>query len=136
MHTENPVRIKAYLISLFAIPVLFYMEYWLIDGAVWCADSVSYVVMYDSREPLYPLILALLRKIVGIRESLPVEEQPYLFWVAGLQSILAGVSVGSLVTYLVKRFKVGIRTGYALIAIPILVSLLNRYAARRGSMYW
>ncbi len=135
MHTENPVRIKAYLISLFAIPVLFYMEYWLIDGAVWCADSVSYVVMYDSREPLYPLILALLRKIVGIRESLPVEEQPYLFWVAGLQSILAGVSVGSLVTYLVKRFKVGIRTGYALIAIPILVSLLNRYAARRGSMY-
>ena len=135
MHTENPGRIKAYLISLFAIPVLFYMTYWLIDGAVWCADSVSYVVMYDSREPLYPLILALFRKIVGIRESLPVEEQPYLFWVAGMQSIFAGISVGSLVAYLVKRLKVRVWTGYALTLIPILVSLLNRYAAKRGSMY-
>ena len=135
MRTERAEIKKAYLISLFVIPVLFYMAYWLIDGAVWCADSISYVVMYDSREPLYPLILALFRKVIGIRESLPVEEQPYLFWVAGLQSILAGISVGSLVTYLVKRLKVRTWTGYALIAIPILVSLLNRYAARRGSMY-
>ncbi|MBQ8946409.1 MAG: hypothetical protein IJ058_06280 [Lachnospiraceae bacterium] len=120
---------------LAAIPLVFYIAFWLIDGAVWCADSISYVTMYDSREPLYPTLLALFRRVIGYRESLPVEEQPYLFWVAGFQSLLAAFATGSIAFFLTEHFKLN-RIGSCLVMmIPIGVSLLNRFAARRGSMY-
>ncbi len=123
------------MLPIVVIPLLFYIAYWIYDGAVWCADSMSYVVMYDSREPLYPTLLALFRHLIPIDESLPMEEQRYLFWVVGVQSILAAVSVSVLVIYLVRQLKLSKWMGYILMMIPLGVSLLNRYAAKRGSMY-
>ena len=123
------------MLPIVVIPLLFYMAYWIYDGAIWCADSMSYVVMYDSREPLYPTLLALFRHLIPIDESLPMEEQRYLFWVVGVQSILAAVSVSVLVIYLVRQLKLSKWMGYILMMIPLGVSLLNRYAAKRGSMY-
>ena len=123
------------MLPIVVIPLLFYMAYWIYDGAIWCADSMSYVVMYDSREPLYPTLLALFRHLIPIDESLPMEEQRYLFWVVGVQSILAALSVSVLVIYLVRQLKLSKWMGYILMMIPLGVSLLNRYAAKRGSMY-
>ena len=123
------------MIPIVVIPLLFYMAYWIYDGAVWCADSMSYVVMYDSREPLYPTLLALFRRLIPPDGSVPMEEQRYLFWVVGVQSILAAVSVSVLVIYLVRQLKLSKWMGYVLMMIPLGVSLLNRYAAKRGSMY-
>lgn len=76
-------------------------------------------------------------------ESMPMEEQPYLFWVAGAQSLLAGVACGSLALFLSDHIlsdkneadSHAILTGLIIMMIPLMVSLLNRFAAGRGSMY-
>ncbi len=132
---KEALRSKIFKCGLIAIPLIFYGIFWLLDGAVWCADSISYVTMYDSREPLYPTMLALFRTVCGYRESVPMEEQPYLFWVVGMQSLLAAASVTGLVSFLSERFRLNGLTALTVMVIPLGTSLLNRFAARRGSMY-
>ena len=134
MYGNNTIP-KAYRVGIIAAPFIFYIIYWFADGAIWCADSISYVTMYDAREPLYPLILAMVRRVVGYRESLPVEAQPYLFYVAGIQSLLAAYAVISLTRFLTARYRLSGPVSIAVMMIPLGVSILNRYAARRGSMY-
>ena len=48
-----------------AVFTLFYLFFFFLDGAVLHADSHSYLYMDISREPVYPLFLAVLRSIFG-----------------------------------------------------------------------
>lgn len=64
------------------------------DGTVICVDSPTYINWESSREPLYPLFLALLRFLLG------GTGEGYLFGVVLLQSILAGISAFALSEYL------------------------------------
>ncbi len=151
------------IVSLWIIPLVFYLAFWALDGAVWCADSDSYVRMYDSREPLYPTLLALLRMLCGVGPEADPENNLSLTVMALIQSILAGLATGSLATFLAKTYlpnafadnrvfgrrvyTAGGRSKaeeikkrerlltYILLLIPLGVSLLNRFAASRASMY-
>lgn len=115
--------------AILAAALLFYLFFAVYDGAVICVDSPSYIYMDISREPFYPLFLALLR--TGFGES----GDFYLTVAAFLQSILAAVAAWSLADFLRKEFRLSALTGFALLALPLATSLLCRFAAQRSSMY-
>ncbi|MCM1175716.1 MAG: hypothetical protein NC341_11800 [Blautia sp.] len=50
---------------LMGVCLLFYLFFPLCDGPVWCVDSMSYASMDISREPLYPVFLALMNVVRG-----------------------------------------------------------------------
>ena len=110
--------------------MLFYVFFAFLDGAVICVDSPSYINMQSSREPLYPILLALARCIFK-----GGQEGDYLAAVAFFQSILMAVSVFALEEYLRKKLNVSKIASVLVMLIPLAVSLLCRFAARRGSMY-
>lgn len=115
--------------AILAVSLLFYLFFAVYDGAVICVDSPSYIYMDISREPFYPLFLALLRTIFAGRGDF------YLTAAAFLQSLLAALAAWSLADFLRKEFRLSALTGFLLLAAPLATSLLCRFAAQRGSMY-
>ncbi len=114
---------------LLGVCLLFYLLFPIIDGPVWCVDSAGYVSMHISREPLYPSFLALCRWAAGVCKADP------LMIAVVLQSILAGVAAWT-VGWAVRRVKRGNRMlQMAAILFQFAVTLLNRFAAKRGSAY-
>lgn len=112
------------------ISMAFYLFFAFFDGAVICVDSPDYIEMNLAREPLYPLFLAFLRFLFG-----GVSADFYLFMAALFQSILAAVATWSLTAYLHKEFHLNKAFSLLLLTISPAVSLLCRFAAKRGSMY-
>ncbi|MBQ7679815.1 MAG: hypothetical protein IJT34_08195 [Butyrivibrio sp.] len=118
------------LILLFTC-ILFFCLFVVIDKPVICVDSPSYISMEVSREPLYPLFLAFFRLFLG---------DPACLMAAGLcQSIFWGIAIwyaslwiGKICTQDAKR---QIMIQLFSISIQLGVALLNRFAAKRGSMY-
>ncbi len=108
----------------------FYLFFAFYDGAVICVDSPSYITMDISREPLYSLLLAAFRTVFG-----GLGEYGYLTAVAFFQSILAAYAAWWLADYVRKALQLPAWVGTALACMPLAVSLLCRFAARRGSMY-
>lgn len=113
------------LISLF-----FYLFFACFDGVVICVDSPGYLEMNLTREPLYPMYLTLCRFLFG-----SVSEDGYLFLAVLIQSILAAVAAWSLAAFLYREFHLSKAVSLLLLLISPAVSLLCRFAARRGSMY-
>ena len=113
------------LISALAC-LVFYLMFPIIDGAVICKDSPSYMSMDFSREPLYPMLLLLMRSIFGAER--------YTFPVVLLQSILAAYATWRL-SRLVYDITDSMKLGMSAIAFQFMVSLLNRFVANRGSSY-
>lgn len=121
--------------DLFTVIVLalsfgFYLFFAFFDGAVICVDSPSYITMDSSREPLYPLLLAVFRRIFQ-----GVSGEFYLSVTAVFQSILAALSVFLLEEYIRKTMHLSKLCASFVLVIPMSVSLLCRFAAKRGSMY-
>lgn len=113
---------------LLAVSMLFYLLFPLCDGPVWCVDSGSYVAMDISREPLYPIFLAITRKCVGT-------EQNSLMFAVILQSLLAGF-VTWYAGIIIKRLKhQSIVLQVAAMGFQFAVSLICRFTAVRGSVY-
>lgn len=56
-------KIDLFTVINFLACMLFYVFFAFLDGAVICVDSPSYINMQSSREPLYPILLALARCI-------------------------------------------------------------------------
>lgn len=112
------------------ISLIFYLFFAFFDGAVICADSPSYIVMDISREPVYPMFLAFFRYL--FRNS---NADFYLTVIVFLQSVLAAFASWSLAIYLTKEFRLNRLFSSFLLFIPLAVSLLCRFAAKRGSMY-
>lgn len=108
--------------------ILFYGFFTWYDGVVYCTDSPGYIGMDLAREPLYPLYLAFFRMIFGDGE--------FYLWAAVLgQGMLSAVAAWSLAGFLTKEFKRNRFDSVILLLIPLLVSLLCRFAAKRSSMY-
>ena len=120
---------------LWIIPMVFYIFFWLFDGVVWCADTNSYVELNPSREPFYPIFLSLFRALFGAETTMWNGQYLYLFVAVGVQSILAAVTTSIMALFLKKEYKLDILCSYAVMALPMMTSLLCRFAANRASMY-
>lgn len=121
-----------HLFSIFmlAIVTVFYLFFAFYDGAVICVDSPSYIGMSISREPLYPIILAFFRSLFSNFSS-----DFYLTATAFFQSILAALTTWAFAVYALKEFKLTKLFSLIILITPPVVSLLCRFAAKRGSMY-
>lgn len=119
-------RIEKY--SVIVIPVLFFLFYSFFDGVVIAVDSPSYIEMSVVREPLYPLFLFTLRTILFSNDI-------YLFVAVIIQGLLMAYAIYSFVSFLEKELNLNIFYKLSIIFLFLFVSLLCRYAAKRGSMY-
>lgn len=126
----NLRKTSIFSIVLLMGSLLFYLFFAFYDGAVICVDSPSYIGMESSREPLYPALLAFLRWIFK-----HAQEDFYLEVVVFLQSILAAIAAFMMEEYLRKELNLSKVCAVFILVIPMAVSLLCRFAARRGSMY-
>lgn len=118
-----------FLITLLGL-IIFYLFFALYDGYFICVDSPSYLNMSFSREPVYPLFLFLIRVLFQTQLG-----ENYLLIVVIIQSILASICSWSLADYIRKHFQISYLASIVLYIIPVMVSLLNRFAAKRSSMY-
>ena len=117
-------------IILLAVCLLFYLLFPICDGPVWCKDSWGYAAMDISREPLYPIFLALMR----VREGAEISETGLMAAVV-VQSLIAGLSAWY-AGYMIKKIKNGsVVMQAAAISFQFAVSLLCRFAAIRSSVY-
>ena len=122
----NKHKISFFSTILLCFSIVFYLFFAFYDGVVICADSPSYIDMSISRECFYPILLAILRFL-----SAPY----YLMIVVVLQSLLAAYCTFNVTIYLKRQFQLNTFITIIIFAIPCLVSLLNRFAAGRASMY-
>lgn len=76
----------------FVFDAAFYLAFILHDGPILCEDSPSYIGMEYSREPVYPLLLVLFRKIFGTENSIYGSPR-YLVPVVILQAVVMAVCV-------------------------------------------
>lgn len=114
--------------SILFICILFYAFFTWLDGAVICVDSPSYMDMSLSREPVYPLFLAFFRFLFGNGER-------YLYAAVIAQGVLSAAAAWSLAGFLTKEFNRNRLDNLVLVSLPLLVSLLCRFAAKRSVMY-
>ena len=128
MMKENKKTIKSHVDTLLivSIPILFYLFFAFYDGVVICVDSPTYIDMSISREPLYPMILAITRAIFGTN---------YLFAVVVFQSVLAGIAASSIPLFLKRERKLDLPLVMILTFVPMATSILCRFVAQRASMY-
>lgn len=112
------------------VSLAFYLFFAFYDGAVICVDSPSYISMNLSREPFYPMFLAFFRWIFS-----GLSNDFYLTAAIFAQSILAALSCWSFAAFLTRKLPVSRLFSMGALLIPMAVSLLCRFAARRGSMY-
>lgn len=117
---------KIFSFVLGLVSVSFYLFFAFLDGVVIAADSSTYINMSLSREFLYPAILAFFRGLFG---------EDYLLGVVIFQSVLAAYAAWKVAIYFRDRFSLGYFCSIVIFMIPIFVSLLNRFVAKRGSMY-
>ena len=115
---------------MLAICLCFYLFFAFYDGAVICVDSPGYISMRLSREPFYPLLLAFFRKLFS---SFPNDF--YLTAVAFFQSILMAAATWTLVRYIWKELRLPRLIAFLSLLMPLAVSFLCRFAAKRESMY-
>lgn len=110
--------------------LLFYLFFPFFDGPVWCKDSLSYASMNISREPLYPLFLALMK----VRQGTEISEAGMMTAVI-VQSLIAGFTTWY-TGYMIAKTKNGSRIlQITAIGFQFAVSLLCRFAAVRSSVY-
>lgn len=108
------------------IPLMFYLFFWALDGAIICADTHTYIEMDYSREPLYPSLLAACRMLFGT---------DYLSIVALLQSVFAAFATYSIAAFISEEYKLSLSYKLGVLSMPLATSLLCRFAAGRASMY-
>jgi len=122
---NNAFEIKKYI--PLAVCLLFYMTFCFVFGVQVCADSDGYIQMIPEREPVYPLFLALLRKVFG--------EDGYFSVVIIIQNLFMAISVYLLCDFVTKELRLSQLCEYALISMHFAVAILCQFAAGRGSIY-
>lgn len=121
----------------------FYLAFAVADGPVLCVDSQSYISMDYSREPLYPLFLAMLRAVIGKAPSRYGADIPrYLVVAVFIQAVVTAIGVWYFVRIIVELgeenspFVSHDRITKAILFVTCWgTDLLNRFVARRSSMY-
>lgn len=127
---DNFKNQAGFSVIMLAISLAFYLFFACFDGVVICVDSPGYLEMNLTREPLYPLFLAFFRLLLG-----SVSSDGYMVAAVLFQSILAAVAAWSLAAFLAREFQLSKAVSLLVLGIPMAVSLLCRFAAKRGSMY-
>lgn len=126
-YSDNKIHFSAFMLIL---SLIFYLFFAFFDRAVICVDSPDYITMNLAREPLYPMFLALFRFLFH-----SVSSDFYLLAAVLVQSILAAVAAWSPASYLRREFQLNNALSLLILSISPAVSLLCRFAAKRGSMY-
>lgn len=126
----NLKKQAGFSVIMLTISLAFYLFFACFDGVVICADSPGYLEMNLTREPLYPLFLAFFRLLFG-----GLSPDGYLIAAVLFQSILAAVAAWSLAAFFAREFHLSKAVSLLVLGIPMAVSLLCRFAAKRGSMY-
>lgn len=127
---ENFNKDACFSAVMLMLSLFFYLFFACFDGDIICVDSPTYLEMNLTREPLYPMFLAFFRLLLN-----GVSLDRYLFAVVLVQSILAAVAAWSMAAFLYQEFHLSKAFSLLILGIPLAVSLLCRFAARRGSMY-
>lgn len=127
---QNKKSPEVFSVLMLVICLFFYLFFAFYDGAVICVDSPGYITMRLSREPFYPLLLAFFRKLFS-----EFPNDFYLTAVAFFQSILMAVATWSLVDYIRKELRLPKTVAFLTLMMPLAVSFLCRFAAKRESMY-
>ena len=96
--------------SILGLSLLFYLFFSLYDGVYIAVDSPTYLEMSFSREPFYPLFLALFRCI---------SPTYYLMLVITVQGLLMGFSGWCLADYLRKKLSIHPLYSIILYSLPI-----------------
>lgn len=96
-----------------------------------CVDTPTYIYMESSREPFYPLLLAVLRGFTGELQT----GESYLWITVILQGILSALAAWSMAVFLWKNLGLPKTATTVIFILPLAVSLLCRFAAQRRSMY-
>lgn len=130
INQKNADKNLYFSVFMFLLSLAFYLFFAFFDGAVICVDSPGYIEMNLAREPLYPMFLAFFRFLFG-----GASPDFYLFAAVLLQSVLAAVAAWSLAAFLYQEFHLNKAFSLLILCMPLAVSLLCRFAARRGSMY-
>ena len=128
----NKLKDKQVSIVLLLISLLFYIFFAVYDGAVMSLDSPSYIYMHTSREPFYCSFLALMRTLVSQFSS---NNELYFTVVVYIQSLLAAWAAWALADYLKRELALTYYAECVIMCIPLAVSFLCRFAAKRSSMY-
>ena len=111
------------------LPYFFYLFFSIYDGYFWCDDTIGYVTMSETREPLYPLFLFFLRNIFINYDDM------YLYIAVLVQSLITAFSVYELSKMIAEKLELKWFEQTMIIIILLIVSLLCRFASKRGSMY-
>lgn len=128
---ENKKTInKTFSFFMLLVSLGFYLFFAFYDGTVFSVDSPTYIGMDIAREPFYPMFLAFFRwTFSGFGNDF------YLTAAIFVQSILAALSCWSLAAFLTRKISMCRLFSLGILFIPMAVSLLCRFAARRSSMY-
>lgn len=118
--------LKSYKFWLAIVSVIFYILFAIIDGPHLSPDSDTYIKMDISREPVYPIFLAIVRVVF---------RQQYLMAVVVLQSLLAAYAAYKITVTFQEIFDLKYILCVPILLIQYAVSMLNRFVALRGAVY-
>lgn len=111
----------------FAVCILFSLVWFFVDGIQVVADTPGYVNFALSREPVYPTLLLVFRRLFG--------ENHYFLWVGFFQCIFSGFAMWFFCDMLYTKFGLKKSQYFFCLLICIGVCLLTRFGARRSAMY-
>lgn len=123
---KKEMKRRTKIIALFGCIAFFLFWLWK-DGVYVAVDTASYVTFEASREPVYPLLLALFRLIFG--------ESHYFWWMAFFQCVLWGYTTWKLSESLSRKMNLGNLFLWMMIAVQLGVNLLIRFLAGRRVLY-
>ncbi|MDE6386319.1 MAG: hypothetical protein K2L82_00775 [Lachnospiraceae bacterium] len=83
-------------------------------------DSEQYITMHIHREPLYPLFLALFRKLCG---------DGYLTVAAAVQGILTAAGIWFFAEYITRHFKLRLWEEILVVLIQVVPHVMTRYVS-------
>lgn len=114
-------------IIILIVSVLFHLLWVVIDGVEIRVDSASYINMVMSREPVYPIFLALNRSIFG--------EEGYLMVVVVLQALLGAYATWRIAQLVGEYSESKYLLPYATVFIQFAFVLICRFGAVRQMIY-
>lgn len=114
-------------ILIYGISFLFYMVFAFAFPVFLDSDSVSYLSMSSTREPLYPIFLWVFRSII--------HSDAYLRVVVVIQNLLMAFAVAKVSLYIQKTFYLKEGISLIFVGFHFLVAIMNQFIAGRAASY-
>lgn len=107
-------------LCLFAGLLVFFLGLLAVCGVGVYNDSQQYITMHIHREPLYPLYLAVFRRLLG---------ENYLMTAMAVQGMLTALGITVLSEYLTGRFGLRLWEELLVVALQLAPHLITRYVS-------